>query len=197
MTECWSCGAERGEEYFCGACGRLQPVARSATLFSALGLTAKMALSAPEVDKAFRERSRTFHPDRFGNASPIERRLALEHTAQLNEAQRTLKDPLLRGEYLLCLEGVHVGREDARTQDPALLMELLELQEAVASLRGRAELEAQERALGARREALLAVVRDYSDQRRGTQTEAVRALHELRYVRRLLETIEQRLEEMS
>jgi molecular chaperone HscB len=197
MADCWSCGAPRGEGPSCGACGKLQPWARTASLFAVMELPARMALAAPELDKAFRELSRRYHPDRFGNASPIERRLALEHTARLNEAYRTLKDPQRRAEYLMSLEGVRVGHEEARTQDQTLLMELLELQETIDAARSEGELRGHKVELGARRDRLLAEVHAYFDAGRGEQGRTVRALDELRYLERLLQTIERRLEEMS
>jgi molecular chaperone HscB len=195
MADCWSCGAERADAARCEGCGKLQPVSPRATHFEVLGLERRMALDARAVEAAFRERSRAVHPDRFGQASPVERRLALEHTARLNDAHRTLRDPQRRAEYLMGLEGIAVGHEAARTTDTGLLAELLELQEAVEDARGEAALHALAADLEARRDRLMAAVTDHLDARRGDPARTARDLDELRYVRRLLEAVERKLEE--
>jgi molecular chaperone HscB len=197
MADCWSCGAERGEASRCVTCARLQPVSPRLTHFDLLGVERRMALDVPALDAAFRERSRAVHPDRFGHGSPVERRLALEHTARLNEAHRVLRDPQRRAEYLLGLEGLAVGHETARTTDAALLAEMLELQEEVEGARTEGALAALQVDLEARRGRLMAAVTRYLDDREGAAAGAARALDELRYVRRLLETVERRREEMS
>lgn len=46
----------------------------------------------------------------------------------MNKAYHTLKDPLARAKYLLELQGVEVGESDS-LEDPALLMEVMEIRE--------------------------------------------------------------------
>ena len=53
------------------------------------------------------------HPDRFARAGDNARQWSLADTALLNDAYRTLKDPLHRTEYLLKLEGAEIGEEHA------------------------------------------------------------------------------------
>ncbi|HZH02233.1 MAG TPA: Fe-S protein assembly co-chaperone HscB, partial [Myxococcaceae bacterium] len=96
------------------------------TYFDAFGLPPRFALDPLTLEGGFRERSLQFHPDRFAQGSPKERRLALEHSTALNEAYKTLKDPARRAFYLLKLRGIDLGREDAGTQQgmpPAFLKE--------------------------------------------------------------------------
>src|SRR5262249_35062026 len=67
---------------------------------------------------------RQFHPDYFYNAAPAERRASLERSSYLNDAYRTLKQPVARVAYLLELEGVLKRAEgDAAKQVPASLLE--------------------------------------------------------------------------
>jgi len=66
-------------------------------------------LSALELE--FHRLSRKVHPDRFARAGENERQFSLADTALLNDAYRTLKDPLTRTEYLLKLEGAEIGEE--------------------------------------------------------------------------------------
>ena len=59
-----------------------------------------------DLEQRYRALSRQFHPDYFYNASPAERRASLERSSYLNDAYRTLKNPISRIEYLLKVEGV-------------------------------------------------------------------------------------------
>jgi len=75
------------------------------------------------------------HPDRFHQASDYERSLSLERTAVLNDAYRTLRDPVARVEYLLRLEGVRKDGEVKQQAPPDLLEEVFELNEYLEELR--------------------------------------------------------------
>lgn len=196
MAECWSCGAEFGIAPFCGTCGAIQPVSDKLDFFSALGLEPKMTLERASLDRAFREASKKVHPDRFPREEPALRRLALAHTERVNEAYRTLKEPQKRAEYLLRLEGSEVAGETDRTDDPSLLMEMLEKQEKVQFARDPevvAEMKAETKA---RYDGLMAIVADYFDNRTGDLASTRATLGELRYHRRMLDQIAQKEEEL-
>lgn len=96
---CWKC-REPSEGPRCGACGALQPPPAHPDLFAILGLQARYHLDRDAVDAAWRARSRITHPDRFAGASALERRLALQWTATLNEARLALRNPVSRAWYL-------------------------------------------------------------------------------------------------
>src|SRR5688572_10972062 len=104
---CWSCerstdaAAPASAPPLCPHCGAIQPPDRSADLFAVLGLRRRFALDLAAAEAAFKERSRQLHPDRFAKADPRARRASLGRTVQLNEAWRTLRDPVRRAEYLL------------------------------------------------------------------------------------------------
>lgn len=195
--DCWSCGAERGDASFCPVCQKIQPLSRSATFFEVLGLPPRQRLEPSQIDRAFRDASKNVHPDRFGQTSAVERRLAVEHTASLNDAYRTLKDPGRRAEYLLKLQGVDVGAQDARTTDQALLLEMLELQELVEDASDLEATLSLERTFKTRQKANLDRLAGYFDDQQGSRTQATNDLIELRYLARLLERISNRIEEMS
>ena len=194
MAECWSCGAERGDGVFCPACGKIQPPEGSASHFAVLGLNARMAQDRSEIEKRFREMSRRVHPDRFAQTSPVERKLALLHTERVNQAYRALRLRHTRAEHLM--EIIHdAPPEGKRVREPDFLMEMLELQESVD---GRDE-EGLEVMLGdvrTRMKTQYAQLEAHFDRGVGTPVEAVDALDELRYLRRLEERIEHRLEEV-
>src|SRR4051812_50218813 len=105
---CWSCGGEvAAAPPLAPACGKVQPPAPAGTRidrFAVLGV--RPSFDEPEsLDEKFRALSRKLHPDRFARATPQERRYSLEQTTLLNDAYKTLKDPVRRGGDLLPLRG--------------------------------------------------------------------------------------------
>jgi molecular chaperone HscB len=71
----------------------------------------RLDLDLTELEHAFHRLSRKLHPDRFARAGENEKQWSLADTALLNDAYRTLKDPLRRTEYLLKLHGAEIGEE--------------------------------------------------------------------------------------
>jgi len=86
-----------------------------------------------DLEQRYRALSRQFHPDYFYNASAAERRASLERSSYLNDAYRTLKNPVARVEYLLKLEGV--GGSQNQKVPPGLLEEVFALNEELDEIR--------------------------------------------------------------
>lgn len=103
--------------------------------FATLGLPRRFSLSLAELAQRHRDLSRTLHPDRFVEAPAGERRMALERAMAVNEAWRTLRDPLTRALCLLRLAGVEVS--DRERPDAALLMEVMDLREALDAVKAQ------------------------------------------------------------
>jgi len=110
---CWSCSVSHVEStLFCPHCSKIQPPP-GGDYFSAFGLKPQLNLDLAELEHEFHRLSRKLHPDRFARAEENERQWSLADTALINDAYRTLKDPIRRTEYLLKLQGATVGEEDA------------------------------------------------------------------------------------
>lgn len=108
---CWSCSIGHNDStLFCPHCSKIQPPP-GGDYFSVFSLEPKLNLDLPALESEFHRLSRRLHPDRFARAEDIEKQWSLADTALLNDAYRTLKDPLRRTEYLLKLEGAVVGEE--------------------------------------------------------------------------------------
>lgn len=75
------------------------------------------------------------HPDKFANASDLEKRLSMQQTSWINEAQSTLKDPVLRAIYLLKINDVDFSLENETTMDAVFLMQQLEMREKLENIR--------------------------------------------------------------
>jgi molecular chaperone HscB len=97
---------------FCPHCSKIQPAAAGDS-FQVFSLNRAFQIDLPALETEFHRLSRKLHPDRFARASEQEREWSLADTALLNDAYRTLKEPLHRTEYLLKLEGAEIGEEHA------------------------------------------------------------------------------------
>ena len=138
LQVCKSCGGGAPVDvHFCPQCTKILSLGRHGDYFSFFGLPRKLAVEAADLDGRFRLLSRQFHPDYFYNAPPAERRASLERSSYLNDAYRTLRQPIARVEYLLQLEGVAArGPEEAAKQvPPALLEEVFALNEELDDIR--------------------------------------------------------------
>ena len=102
---CWSCSVGHDDStLFCPYCSKIQPPP-GGDYFSVFGLKPKLNLDLQALEAEFHRLSRRLHPDRFARAQENEKQWSLADTALLNDAYRTLKDPLRRTEYLLKLLG--------------------------------------------------------------------------------------------
>ena len=102
-------------------------------------LEPKLVLNLAELQKKFYELSRKWHPDRFTRSPVAEQAEALEATAILNDAYRTLRDPVKRAEYLLAEEGFPIGEQRSKNVPPELLEEVFELNMMIEELRSGEE----------------------------------------------------------
>lgn len=105
------------------------------SFFELFGLPARYTLDVSDLAGRYRNLQLRFHPDRYASRSDQERRLALQMTAEINAAYRTLRDPVTRGHYLLELRGIDTDRHGNTAVDPAFLAEQMELREELAEAR--------------------------------------------------------------
>jgi molecular chaperone HscB len=117
--------------------------------FEFFTLPRKLALDVVALEKQFYTLSRKLHPDRFASRPAEEQEAALAQSSLLNDAYRTLKEPILRTQYLLKLEGVELeeqskaatdaaratGAEKKQAVPPELLEEVFELNMQLQEMR--------------------------------------------------------------
>jgi molecular chaperone HscB len=149
---CWSCGAMRAAHY-CQECGKVQPPV-PADYFAFFGLPYKLNLDTAQLERDFYALSRKLHPDINARANDSEQEWSLEKTSQLNDAYRTLKEPISRTEYLLRLQGVQLEEQSKAATDearktgsakkqvvpPALLEQVFELNMQLEEMRANKKL---------------------------------------------------------
>jgi molecular chaperone HscB len=117
--------------------------------FEFFSLPRKLKLDVPALEKHFYVLSRKLHPDRFAAKPVAEQEAALAQSSLLNDAYRTLKDPIARTQYLLTLEGIQLeeqskaatdaarasGQQKKQVVPPELLEEVFELNMQLAEMR--------------------------------------------------------------
>jgi len=134
--------------HFCASCGKVQPP-QPVDYFTFFGLPPKLNLDVAKLERGFYELSRRLHPDLNANAATREQEWSLEQSSMLNDAYRTLRDPIQRTQYLLRMQGVELeeqsksATEQARSTGvakrqivpPDLLEEVFELNMQLEELR--------------------------------------------------------------
>jgi len=121
-------------ELVCPACSTLQKP--PAGYFEFLDVPESLALDGPALQTKFYGLSRQLHPDLFTLKTPEERACSLEATSILNDAYRTLRDPIKRAEYVLKNHGFETSEQRSKDVPPELLEEVFELNEALEEIRG-------------------------------------------------------------
>jgi len=116
-SACWSCAAQV-QSHFCTSCGKVQPPAPS-DYFSFFGLSRKLNIDLAAMEREFYKQSRRLHPDVYARATDREQHWSEEQSSRLNDAYRTLRDPIARTEYLLGLEGVKLEEQSRQATDAA------------------------------------------------------------------------------
>lgn len=105
--------------------------------FELFGLAPAFALESDALDRSYREIQSQVHPDRFAHAGDAERRASLQWTTRVNEAYRTLKDPVQRARHLLELHGVDVAFETNTAMPSDFLMQQMGLRESLEEAVGK------------------------------------------------------------
>jgi molecular chaperone HscB len=132
---CWSCHERTIGTHFCASCGKMLQVSEKSDYFAMFELPRKLWIEMGGLEKKFLQLSWKLHPDNFVKASAEEREISLKRSSELNDAYRTLRDPVGRVEYLLAIEGARVEGKNKQQAPPELLEEVFELNESLDELR--------------------------------------------------------------
>src|ERR1700734_4194485 len=139
-AKCWNCQASVSGTHFCAACSKIQPLPEGTDYFAFFALPEKLSLDSVQLDEQFHKLSWKLHPDNFVRAGDFERDLSLNRSSELNDAYRTLREPISRVEYLLLRRGLRKEGTTKQQAPPELLEEVFELNESLDELReARAE----------------------------------------------------------
>jgi molecular chaperone HscB len=132
---CWSCHERTLGTHFCSSCGKLLQLPQAVDYFALFEMPRNLWIEMNALEQKFLHLSWKLHPDNFVNATEQERELSLKRSSELNDAYRTLRDPIARVEYLLGIEGARKEGEHKQQAPPELLEEVFELNESLDELR--------------------------------------------------------------
>jgi len=172
----------------------------SENYFQLFGLPVSFEVDAEALALRYRDLQKAVHPDRYAGASERERLLSVQQASHINEAFRTLKEPLARARYLLELSGITLSDSDT-SMDPMFLMEQMELRESLEAVREAADpfaaldkvrrsAEATERELIAELEAL------FQQGAAEALTQVPERLRKLQFMNKLLNEVDEREEDL-
>ena len=111
----------------------------SRNFFELFDLPVSYDVDLDQLQKQYMSLQKVVHPDKFANASDQEKRVSMQQTSWINEAQTTLKDPVGRAIYMLKLKGIDFSLDNETTMDAAFLMQQLEMRERLESIRNEAD----------------------------------------------------------
>ncbi len=132
---CWNCHERTLGTHFCSGCGKLLQSPQAVDYFALFEMPRKLWIEMSGLEQKFLQLTWKLHPDNFVNATEQERELSLKRSSELNDAYRTLRDPVGRVEYLLGIEGARIEGEHKQQAPPELLEEVFELNESLDELR--------------------------------------------------------------
>jgi len=132
---CWNCHERTVGTHFCSSCGKVLQVPNNSDYFAMFEIPRKLWIEMGALEQKFLQLSWKLHPDNYVNATPEEREVSLKRSSELNDAYRTLRDPVGRVEYLLAIEGARKEGQTKQQAPPELLEEVFELNESLDELR--------------------------------------------------------------
>jgi len=171
--------------------------------FQLFNLPASFDLDLTELGSRYLQLQRRFHPDQHSAGSERDKLLAVQQTANINDAYHSLKHPLLRAEHLLSLRGLKISNEQRSFTDPMFLMQQMELREQIAEIEQSADpdsvIDMIERQLQQQKKALLQQLAAALDAENTAQDQlAADVIRKLKFFFKLqqeLELIEQQLQD--
>lgn len=103
--------------------------------FELFGLVRGFEVDPQDLEQLWKARAAAVHPDRFAGASDAEKRVAMQWSAQVNEAYRVLRDPLRRAQYLIELAGFKVETSSGAAMDVEFLGQQMQWREDLEDVR--------------------------------------------------------------
>lgn len=166
--------------------------------FAILGIEPAADVEPAELERRYLELQCRFHPDRHAHRPAPQRRAAMETAARINEAYRLLRDPIARFTHLLALRGAEVSPATAGALPAEFLARQMDWHEALADARRNGD---PDRVAALTRELLTERARLEPDLRaaldeRDDVAQARNILHQLLFLRRLIEQAQDAAEEL-
>ncbi|WP_297929257.1 Fe-S protein assembly co-chaperone HscB [Aggregatibacter segnis] len=164
--------------------------------FALFDLPVAFQVDSALLNERYLALQKSLHPDNFSAASAQEQRLAIQKSAEINDALRILKDPIARADSIIALNtGEQENPEEKSNKDIGFLMQQMEWRETLENIENRKdtdELTAFAQEINQIRHAILSELSTALD---AQQWDIARAITDkLRFIKKLQTEIE-RVEE--
>lgn len=164
--------------------------------FALFDLPVAFQVDSALLNERYLTLQKSLHPDNFSAASAQEQRLAIQKSAEINDALRILKDPITRADSIIAINtGETENPEEKSNNDIDFLMQQMEWRETLENIENRKdtdELTAFTQEINQIRHAILSKLSTALD---AQQWDIARAITDkLRFIKKLQTEIE-RVEE--
>ena len=164
--------------------------------FALFDLPVAFQVDSALLNECYLALQKSLHPDNFSAASAQEQRLAIQKSAEINDALRILKDPITRADSIIAINtGETENPEEKSNNDIDFLMQQMEWRETLENIENRKdtdELTAFTQEINQIRHAILSELSTALD---AQQWDIARAITDkLRFIKKLQAEIE-RVEE--
>ena len=110
--------------------------------FQLFGIETSFDVDIQQLSSSYQTLQKSVHPDKFVHASEQDQRIAVQKSAHINDAYQTLKNPLLRAEYILIERGIDMPNEQHTFGDTSFLMHQMELREMLEDVKSSGDVDA-------------------------------------------------------
>lgn len=165
--------------------------------FNLFDLPVDFHIDQNRLSECYLALQKSLHPDNFMASSAQEQRLAMQRSAEVNDALQTLKDPILRAEAIIQIHtGEQYNLEQTSNRDTAFLMQQMEWRENLEQIemqKSQDELMDFTTEIEQNQQTLLAELAIRLSSQQWQQAKAI--TDKLRFIKKLLTEVE-RVEEM-
>ena len=112
--------------------------------FTLFQLEPAFDIDAENLEQTYRALAARFHPDKFASASAFEQKQAVMMSSTINDAYRTLKNPIDRAAYLLKTLGINADAPEHTSFAPDFLIQQMEWRETLMEARAESNLKTLE-----------------------------------------------------
>lgn len=106
--------------------------------FALFDLPVAFQVDSALLNERYLALQKSLHPDNFSAASAQEQRLAIQKSAEINDALRILKDPITRADSIIAINiGEAENPEEKSNNDIDFLMQQMEWRETLENIENR------------------------------------------------------------
>ncbi|OWR55123.1 iron-sulfur cluster co-chaperone protein HscB [Danaus plexippus] len=138
---CWSCKQNVTNlisNLFCSNCKVLQRPEKLDNYFQVLGVKETYDLNDSDLARNYKDLQKHLHPDKYANRIKEEQEISAQYSSLVNDAYKTLLEPLSRGIYMLKLRGKEISENTEVGQE--FLMKIMEKNEEVENAETKEEI---------------------------------------------------------